>query len=132
VKEPPILFFDGTCGLCDRAVTYIFDRDRAHALVYAPLQGETAKARLPAAKIQNLDSMVLLVDGEMLERSTAVFAALALTGGPWKVVSALALAVPRGVRDAAYDLVAKYRYRLFGRTEACRLPSPAERAFFLD
>lgn len=126
------MFFDGTCGLCDRSVTFLFERDPRHALLFAPLQGETAEGRLPAAKRENLDSIVLWRDGEMLERSTAVLTALALTGGPWKAVAAVALAVPRGVRDAVYDWVAKRRYRLFGRSETCRLPSPEERAYFLD
>ncbi len=128
----PILFFDGTCGLCDRSVTFLFDQDKRRVLRFAPLQGETAQKHVPTAKRENLDSIVLLVDGKLLERSTAVLTALALTGGPWKAVAAVALAVPRGVRDGVYGLVAKYRYRMFGRYETCRLPSPAERAFFLE
>ncbi len=128
----PLLFFDGTCGLCDRSVTFLFNQDKRRVLRFAPLQGETSLKYVPEAKRLNLGSIVLLVDGKLLERSTAVLTALALTGGPWKAVAALALVVPSGVRDGVYDLVAKNRYRLFGRYETCRLPSPAERAFFLD
>lgn len=113
-------------------MTFLFDKDANHALRFAPLQGEAAKRHLPAERRENLDSIVLWRDGELLDRSTAVLTALALTGGPWKAVAAVALAVPRGVRDAVYGWVAKRRYRWFGRSETCRLPSKEERAYFLD
>ncbi len=128
----PILFFDGICGLCDKSVSYFFEKDRRHALRFAPLQGELAKKLLDDRQRLTLDSMVLVEKAVSYERSTAVLRAMRLIGGSTGFVGSLGLAVPRPVRDFIYKRVAKNRYAIFGQTATCRLPSPAERAYFLD
>ena len=130
-KDSALLFFDGVCGLCDRTVTFLFARDRRHRLRFAPLQGETAKTWLTEAQRRELSTVVLAVGEKRYLRSGAALRALALTGGVWAAVAWTLLLVPRPLRDLGYDLVARSRYRLFGKKDACRLPRPEERGYFL-
>jgi predicted DCC family thiol-disulfide oxidoreductase YuxK len=136
VSEPPhhVFFFDGVCGLCDRTVHFLLKRDRHARLRFAPLQGEVAARVLPplGGRPEALDTMYLVTsDGRLLERSRAVLFAVAALGGPWRLVSLLRL-VPRPLADLAYRFVASVRYRVFGKYDTCALPSPEERARFLE
>ena len=135
---PRLVFFDGVCGLCNRAVDRLLSADPEGLLRFAPLQGETAEAwrqAYPGRFPKDLDSIVLMErrgDGlvEFSLRSEAAFrlAALLGLGGVW----ARALAkFPRFLTDPIYWLVARSRYRLFGRHASCRIPAPGERDRFL-
>ena len=132
----PLLFFDGTCGLCDGFVQFVLARDRAERFHFAPLQGERAHRELArhGADADLLDTVYVLAGpgtpGErLLYRSDAVLFVLSQLPWPWRWMGA-ARVLPRALRDGAYALVARHRYRVFGRREACRIPSPAERARF--
>src|SRR5512139_4004395 len=100
-----ILYFDGVCGLCNRLVDWLVRRDRTGQLRFAPLQGATAAARLPAGSCSDLATVVLERDGRISARSSAALEAVALLGGPWRAASLLKV-VPRPLRDAFYDWVA--------------------------
>jgi len=126
-----VLYFDGVCGLCNRFVDWLIRHDREGRLRYAPLQGRTAAASLPAEDVDGLPTVLLARNGRVSRRSTAAIGAVAMLGGPWRAVSVLK-AVPRPLRDAVYDGIARRRYGWFGRREACRLPTEAERHLFLD
>lgn len=133
-----VVFFDGVCGLCNRFVDFVLSRDRRGAIRFAPLQGETAKAvlssefRVPSAKTQTFDTIVWL-DSSSCEfvRSAAAVRVLWRLGGVWSLIGWLLWLIPRPLRDVGYRLVAANRYRLFGKKETCRLPSPTERERFL-
>jgi predicted DCC family thiol-disulfide oxidoreductase YuxK len=129
-----IVFFDGFCVFCNATVDWLLQRDARDRLKFAPLQGKTAQARLSSeiARRASPDSIVYLRDGAAYERSTAFGRVLIELGGFWHGIGALILIVPRPLRDFAYDLFARNRYRLFGRRDTCRLPTPAERARLLD
>ena len=127
----PILFFDGVCGLCNRSVDFALARDRRQRLLFAPLQGETARERLDQSDVASLQTVVLADARGVHRRSSAVVRVLWLLGGLWCVVGTLLWLIPRPLRDLGYKLVARYRYRWFGRKETCRMPTPAERARFL-
>ncbi|MEZ4799056.1 MAG: DCC1-like thiol-disulfide oxidoreductase family protein [Flavobacteriales bacterium] len=126
-----IVFFDGVCGLCNTTVDFLIRKDKNRILKYAPLQGITAKERLSEAQYQDLDSIVYLRNGSLNRKSTAVLLILFDLGGAWKLISILFI-FPRFIRDGVYSIVAKYRYKWFGKKETCRLPSPEERSSFLD
>lgn len=128
----PVLFFDGVCGLCNHVVDFVLRHDRHGTIRVAPLQGSTAQQRLSDHDRTRLDSVVLLEGNRITRRSTAVVRLLMLTGGPWKVVAWMLWIIPRPLRDVGYRAVAAVRYRLFGRKESCRIPSPEERERFLD
>ena len=126
-----VLFFDGVCGLCNRFVDFTLSHDRNARIRLAPLQGETARARLPATDVQSLDSVVLLDERGVHRRSTAVVRVLRQFSFAWRILAGLLWLIPRPLRDFGYKLVASNRYRMFGKKETCRMPSPSERARFL-
>lgn len=127
----PIVFFDGVCGLCSHSVDFLISRDRRHVLRFAPLQGETSRQLLNLPPDSDYSSMVLWEQGRMYRQSDAVARALIHAGGFWGFVGLLMRCVPRPLRNWGYNLVARNRYRWFGKKESCRLPQPAERALFL-
>ena len=128
-----ILFFDGHCNLCNNSVDFVITRDKKRVFRFAPLQGETAKDVLGDVNIdlEHPDSFVLSKDNEVYFRSTAALMVARQLGFPWSLMSVF-LVVPPFIRDAVYNLIARNRYKWFGRKETCRLPSPEERSLFLD
>lgn len=134
-KEPsraqPILYFDGVCGLCSRAVDFVLRHDPDGQFRFAPLQGETAAARLDASDVADLDTMVLTTDQGTFRKSSAAVRIFWKLGSFWWLLGWLLWIVPRPLRDLGYRCVANTRYRLFGKHETCRLPTPAERDRFL-
>ena len=126
-----VIYYDGLCGLCDRFVGFVLPRDRRQRYHVAPLQGETARARLRDLPDPAASSTVILDDeGTLRVRSDAALAILTGLGGVWRGAAVLRL-VPRPIRDAVYDWIARHRHRWFGRLAACRIPSAEERERFL-
>lgn len=131
-SQNPIVFFDGVCGLCNSAVDFILAQDYAGVFRYAPIQGDTAARLLPPEQIVDMDSMVYRDRaGAMCTRSDAILRVGLELGGIWKPFALMGLVIPRPIRNAAYNLVAKNRYRWFGKKESCRMPTPEERKLFL-
>ena len=126
----PIVYFDGVCGLCNRSVGLLLRHDRRRVLRFAPLQGDTAHERLGLTADGDPDSIVLEDAGRLWHRSDAALRIAAHLGGWWRCFAVLRV-IPRPLRDALYDVVARRRYRWFGRKETCRLPTPEERERFL-
>ena len=126
----PSVFFDGVCGLCNATVDLLLRADRHHRLLFASLQGETAHARLGLPADAPLDTLVLLDAQGRHDRSSAVLRIAYYLGGPWHALAVFWL-VPRPVRDAVYQFIARHRYVWFGKRATCRLASPAERGRFL-
>lgn len=121
-----ILFFDGDCGLCSRAVRFLAGRDRRARLHFAPLQGSTAAELLPLELRRSLRTAVYRRAGhpQPYLKSEAVLRALIDTGSRWRHPARAALWLPAGLRDALYDAVARNRRRCF-KKKACPLPSEA-------
>ena len=131
-EEPrPVVFFDGVCGLCNRFVDWLLAWDDQQRYTLAPLQGTTARQRLEPLPLDPAGgSIALLAGGRAYHRSEAVIRIIGGLGGAWRLAHLLR-AIPGPVRDWAYDLVARHRYRIFGRREQCRVPGPEERSRFL-
>lgn len=130
MTDRQIIFFDGVCNLCNAFVDFLIRRDKDQNFFFAPLQGETARLKLPEGQPAKLNSVVLWNQGEVLEKSDAALMILQQLGGPWWLMRVFWV-VPSFLRDLAYDFVAANRYRFFGKRETCRLPTPAEKARFL-
>lgn len=131
----PILLFDGVCNLCDGAVQFVMRHDRAERFRFAPLQSDAAKPLLARADLDAayLDSLVLVDEaGRVLVGADAALGVAARLDGPWPALARVGRVVPRALREAVYRFIARHRYRVFGQKEACRIPTPAERARFLD
>ncbi|MBX3443959.1 MAG: DUF393 domain-containing protein [Planctomyces sp.] len=124
--DAPIVFFDGVCGLCNRTVDFILSHDRRQRIRVAPLQGETASRELDSSDTAQLGSVVLKTSRGTYRRSSAAVRILTELGGVWRVLGGLLWLVPKPLRDVGYEAVARNRYRLFGRKESCRLPTPEE------
>lgn len=129
--EHPVLYFDGVCGLCSRAVDFVMRHDPRGIFRFAPLQGETAAAHLDPADTANLNSMVLKTHQGTFRRSAALVRILWLLGSTWWLLGWMLWIVPVPLRDLGYQFIARVRYQLFGKHETCRLPTPEERERFL-
>ncbi len=129
--EHPIIFFDGVCAMCNRFVDLILRADGREVFRFAPLQGETARALLPPLGGDPREwSMVYLDERGIHDQSDASLEVYRRLGGAWWLLGLLRF-VPRFIRNPAYRLVARNRYRWFGRRDSCRLPSAEEKARFL-
>lgn len=126
-----VVFFDGVCNLCNRIVDFLIRRDKKHVLRYAQLQGTAAAALLDPKMVSDLPSVAFLDKTGAYQRSNAVLRAAAKLGGIWSVAKWL-LIIPRPIRDGVYNWIARNRYKWFGKRDSCRLPTPDERAMFLD
>jgi predicted DCC family thiol-disulfide oxidoreductase YuxK len=138
MADGPVLLYDGLCGFCNGTVQFVLRHDRRGTMRFATLQGEFARqviARHP--DLASVDSLILLeksttTDAEAVSaRSSAVLGVARYLGGPWNVVRVFVI-IPLFLRDWAYDVFARFRYRLFGRYDRCPVPSAAERARFID
>ncbi len=149
----PILLYDGVCGLCNRLVQFVLRRDPGGAFRFASLQSPLAGGILArhGADAADLDTVYVVVDcdqpdEQLLPRSDAVIFILGHLGGAavptpatptsgssfWRAAGLLLQLVPRLVRDWGYRAVARTRYRIFGRYDACPMPSEDTRWRFLD
>lgn len=127
-----IIFYDGVCGMCNWIVQRMITLDQDQKFHFAPLQGDTCRAiKAVAADFpQDIDTVVYVEQGQIFLRSQAFFAAAAHMRRPWRFARWLRI-FPALLSDAAYRVIARYRYAWFGRYDSCRLPSPEERARFL-
>ena len=139
-----VVLFDGVCNFCDASVNFIIEHDKSGYFKFAPLQsGEGSRlanefgfesAAAPQESTESdlveIDSVILVEDGKAYTHSTAALRILKRLGAPWSWIYFFVI-VPRQVRDWAYRLFARYRYRIFGRKDQCMLPSPEVRARFL-
>ncbi|MBI3737348.1 DUF393 domain-containing protein [Candidatus Sumerlaeota bacterium] len=129
-SERPIIFFDGVCGLCNRFVDFVIRRDNKQIFKFAPLQGETARQLPPVSVKPDEWSMILLDEHGTHLGAEAAIEILRRLGGVWKAAT-IARFMPFSVRNWGYRLIARNRYRWFGRREVCRIPSPPETERFL-
>lgn len=129
-EKRSIVFFDGACPLCNSFVNFMFKIDKKGVFHAAPLQGETAKRLLSLEETQNLKTIVLYEREKKLYKSDAVLAIFKQTGPPWSLLCAFSF-LPKNFRDFIYQIVARNRYKLFGKQDACSLPTQEQRAKIL-
>jgi len=133
-KETEVVFYDGTCGLCHRAVRFVILADaKGGKFSFAPLGGEFFRATVPEVERGGLpDSLVLRTrDGQLLVRSAAVLHVLDRLGGAWRVLALVTRVIPRVLRDSLYDAIARARYRWFARPkDVCPILPPQLRSRF--
>jgi len=132
---PPLLFYDGSCGLCHRTVRFILSEDRHAAFRFAPLESHAFLEAVPEPRRAALpDSFVLrTASGAVIARSDAVIALCRRLGGVWRLLGEAGAFLPPALRDALYDRVARMRRRLFATPKAsCPLLPPELRARFLQ
>lgn len=127
-----IVLFDGVCNFCNGSVNFIIERDAESYFKFAPLQSELAQRLLEKHHIDKteIDSVVLIEQEKAYTHSTAALRIARRLPGFWSWFYAFVI-IPKPARDFFYKLFAKYRYRLFGKQDACMLPTPEIRQRFL-
>lgn len=129
----PTILFDGVCNLCNGSVQFILRRDPQARFRFASLQSEAGRRLVTEQGLdpEVLNSVILIEDGRVYRESTAALRIARHMSGAWKLLRVLVL-IPRPIRDAVYRLIARNRYRWFGKSETCWLPTPELRARFLN
>ena len=135
VNEPlkHIVLFDGVCNLCNSSVQFILKRDKQRKFLFGSLQGAAGQAILSKFNlpVNRFNSFVLVEGEQYYTRSTAVLRMLKHLGRGWQLFYAFII-IPKFIRDAVYNLIARNRYKWFGKKDECRVPLPEERSLFLD
>lgn len=130
--EHPIILFDGDCNFCDSSVQFIIQHDPAGYYQFASLQSDIGRElRAKHSIADDVDSLVLVDQNRAYVKSDAALRVANHLTGLWKLAYYLK-SFPRPLRDGAYDLVAKNRYKVFGKLDQCQLPPPHIRKRFLD
>lgn len=132
MEDKNIIVFDGVCNFCNFWVNFVIDRDKSDKFRFASLQSEigTEMAKEAGVDASDPDSFILKSRGKFYTRSSAGLMVARELGFPMNLLSVFII-LPPVLRDFFYNLIAKNRYKLFGKSETCRLPSPQERAKFL-
>jgi predicted DCC family thiol-disulfide oxidoreductase YuxK len=135
----PIILYDGVCGLCNRLVQFILIHDSRDRFRFASLQSDFAAQLLQryGAAPGDLDTMYVVLDHELagerlVSRSEAGVLVLRELGGGWATLGVMLRLLPAWLRNWGYNLIARNRYRIFGKYDSCPLPSEKDRRKFFD
>ena len=133
MDEKGIILFDGVCNFCNSSVNFIIDRDRSDYFRFASLQSETGKEILGRFGLGtgSVTTIMLVEDGNYFIKSSAVFRISGRLRFPWNLFKIL-LIVPSFIRNPFYDIIARNRYKWFGKRDACRIPTEAEKNKFIQ
>ena len=128
-----VILFDGVCNLCNGSVNFIIDRDKQQYFKFASLQSDEAAQLLAAHALpaNSLDSIVLVEGGRLYLRSTAALRVARRLSGGWPLFYVF-MVIPPFIRNAVYNLIARNRYKWFGKAAACRIPTPELKSRFLE
>ncbi|MFY7997200.1 MAG: thiol-disulfide oxidoreductase DCC family protein [Candidatus Kapaibacteriota bacterium] len=125
-EHEQIVFFDGVCNLCNATVNWLIDHDPHQRLRFAPLQGITfdlLRKQHHHLPTNDLSTVILYTNNRFTTHSKAALQTIAALGGFWRI-AVIGLIVPAFIRDAVYRTLARNRYRWFGKSESCRIPTP--------
>ena len=132
----PVLFYDGYCGFCNGIVRFILRIDRSQEVLFAPVQSELGKRVIRAHHLETIDTAFVAVRTTDTEhvwiKSDLVRPLMSRFGFFWRVMSRLLFLLPRIIRNFGYDLIAKNRYKIFGRYDACPIPPKEVRSRFIE
>ena len=133
LEEENILLFDGICNLCNAFVKFIIKRDKKNRFKFAALQSVAGQALLKKYELQtdNYTSFVLITGNHYSLRSSAGLSVLKKLGGLWKLFY-IFIFIPRPLRDFIYNIIAKTRYKIFGRRDTCMIPTSDIKQKFLS
>ncbi len=127
-----IILFDGVCNFCDSSVNFIIDHDKKNMFKFAALQSEKGQEILGKFKLSktDFDSFIFIENDNVYKKSTAVLKIAKGLGGIYSITYPFII-IPKFIRDFFYNLIAKNRYKLFGKKDACRIPTPEFKSKFL-
>ncbi len=127
-----IILFDGVCNLCNSSVNFILKHDKKKRFIFTSLQSDVAKEILLQfpTKYLNLDSIILIENGKVYEKSTAALKILKHLYNGYQLLYAFII-IPKFIRDWVYIIIAQNRYKWFGKKEECMLPTSESKSRFL-
>ncbi|MEP0987769.1 DCC1-like thiol-disulfide oxidoreductase family protein [Ekhidna sp.] len=131
--EKPVIFFDGVCNLCNASIQFIIKRDKQNRFLFSSLQSDYAKLNLPPSftEDQNLQSIILKKGNKVAKKSSAVLTIAKALSGVWPILYVFII-IPKFIRDWFYDIIARNRYKWFGKKDHCMIPSPELKSRFID
>ncbi len=131
--ENPVLLFDGVCNLCNSTVQFVLKRDKKNYFKFASLQSNYGQSFLAKNKLAttNFDTFILIEGESYSIKSTAILKVFRQLSGLWPLLYIFSI-FPRIIRDPFYNLIAKNRYRIFGKKDSCMIPDKAILSRFID
>jgi predicted DCC family thiol-disulfide oxidoreductase YuxK len=131
-QNTQLILFDGVCNFCNSSINFIIDHDPERHFKFAPLQSEIGQSVLTQfnKNTNDFDSVILLKDNKLYQKSEAAIEIAKHLLGAWKYLSILGI-LPTFFLDFFYNIIAKNRYKIFGKTETCRMPTLELRERFL-
>jgi predicted DCC family thiol-disulfide oxidoreductase YuxK len=133
LKNKKIILFDGVCNLCNSSVHFIIKKDKKKQFLFTSLQSDAARDILLQFQLKNseLDSILLIENGQVYQKSDAILKIVKHLNGIWKISYGFII-LPKFIRDYVYIIIAKNRYRWFGKREVCMIPTKELEMRFLD
>ena len=128
---PPLLVYDGSCGFCSRAVQFILRHERRHDLMFVPRDSALGKDLRRTYRLEAVESLLWIADGQAAIESSAVLNAAKYLGGAWPFLAALGSICPAGLRNWGYRVIARNRRRLSSSATSCLVPTAEQRERFL-
>jgi predicted DCC family thiol-disulfide oxidoreductase YuxK len=131
-ENKKIILFDGVCNLCSSSVNFVIKRDKRDVFRFAALQEDIGKELVAVHNIDPVktDSIVFIEHGKAYVKSTAALRASKYLPGAWPLLYGFVI-VPRFIRNCVYDIIARNRYKWYGKQESCMIPTPELRSKFL-
>ncbi|RYG73354.1 thiol-disulfide oxidoreductase DCC family protein [Lentibacillus lipolyticus] len=127
-----IILFDGECNFCDHSIQFIIKKDKKAIFKFAAIQSDAGQKIIRNFNVpDSINSLILIKNNKCYFKSSAVLRICKKLTGVWKIFYCL-LIIPKWLRDYVYGIVAKNRYKWFGKKDSCMLPSPEIRNRFLE
>ena len=132
-QSNPLLLFDGVCNLCNSSVQFVLERNKKENIQFASLQSDYARKILDQVNLSPdyISSLVLIEEGKPYVKSDAALRLAKHLNRLWKLGSVLFI-FPKFIRNPVYNLIARNRYKWFGKKDACWIPEPKWKTRFLD
>ena len=124
-QNTQLILFDGVCNFCNASINFIIDHDPEKHFKFAPLQSDLGQSILTqfGKNTNDFDSVILLKNNQLYQKSEAAIEIVKHLSGAWKYLAVFGI-LPTSLLNFFYDIIAKNRYRIFGKTETCRMPTP--------
>lgn len=127
-----IVLFDGICNLCNSSVSFLIKYDTENNLHFAAQQTESGKNLLKQYGIEGDNQSVILISGDKVFYKSDAIIEISKKLMGWPRFLKYGYLIPKVIRNSVYDLIAKNRYRIFGKRDICSIPTPANRHKFLQ
>lgn len=130
--DHPVMFFDGECIFCSKALQFFIKVDKDEIIRYTTLQSEEGQQMMDKLNIsKDMESVALIDNGEYFTKSDVTFHLMKKMHFPWRLLSIL-IFLPKSFRDFFYNIVAKNRYKIFGKYDQCMIPSASQKHLFIN